>query len=174
MLALPHTEPSNMLHLGWNRCVLCITRGTRLHCALRYIPRERLKLRQCRNYAISTIIGTIAVAYGSVPLYKMVEASYYTQRRLILMPGSVQICQTTGWSGQPIRSATHGGDDDVDSSARLNPVEGAPRIRITFASSVSDVLPWKFVPQQREVRIRPGETALYGRRSPMWNQGCGC
>jgi cytochrome c oxidase assembly protein subunit 11 len=25
---------------------------------------------------------------------------------------------------------------------------------------VSDVLPWKFVPQQREVRVLPGETAL--------------
>lgn len=40
------------------------------------------------------------------------------------------------------------------------PVEGAPRLRITFAGSTSDVLPWRFVPQQREVRIRPGETAL--------------
>jgi cytochrome c oxidase assembly protein subunit 11 len=25
---------------------------------------------------------------------------------------------------------------------------------------VSDILPWKFVPQQREVRVLPGETAL--------------
>ena len=37
---------------------------------------------------------------------------------------------------------------------------GVPRIRITFNSSVSDVLPWKFVPQQREVSVLPGETAL--------------
>jgi cytochrome c oxidase assembly protein subunit 11 len=43
---------------------------------------------------------------------------------------------------------------------RLQPVEGAKRIRITFNGSVSDVLPWKFVPQQREVRVLPGETAL--------------
>lgn len=33
-------------------------------------------------------------------------------------------------------------------------------MRVTFSASVSDVLPWKFVPQQREVRILPGETAL--------------
>jgi len=43
---------------------------------------------------------------------------------------------------------------------RLTPVTDAPRIRITFNASVSDVLPWKFTPQQREVRVLPGETAL--------------
>jgi hypothetical protein len=31
---------------------------------------------------------------------------------------------------------------------------------VTFSSSVSDLLPWKFTPQQREVRVLPGETAL--------------
>jgi cytochrome c oxidase assembly protein subunit 11 len=31
---------------------------------------------------------------------------------------------------------------------------------VTFSASVSDVLPWKFTPQQREVRVLPGETAL--------------
>ena len=36
----------------------------------------------------------------------------------------------------------------------------ARRLRITFNGSVSDVLPWKFKPQQREVRVLPGETAL--------------
>ncbi len=33
-------------------------------------------------------------------------------------------------------------------------------MRVTFNASVSDMLPWKFVPQQREVRVLPGETAL--------------
>ena len=33
-------------------------------------------------------------------------------------------------------------------------------MRITFNGSVSDVMPWKFTPQQREVRVLPGETAL--------------
>lgn len=31
---------------------------------------------------------------------------------------------------------------------------------MTFNASVSDVLPWKFTPQQREVHVLPGETAL--------------
>jgi len=39
-------------------------------------------------------------------------------------------------------------------------VTDAKRIKVTFQASVSDLLPWKFVPQQREVRVLPGETAL--------------
>ncbi|KAE8452823.1 hypothetical protein EG329_013095 [Mollisiaceae sp. DMI_Dod_QoI] len=91
-------------------------------------------------YAFSIIMGTVALSYGSVPLYKM-------------------ICQTTGWGGQPIKAPGHGGAAG-DPSTRLQPVTSAKRIRITFNGSVSDVLPWKFTPQQREVRVLPGETAL--------------
>ncbi|KAF3025768.1 Cytochrome c oxidase assembly protein cox11, mitochondrial [Neopestalotiopsis sp. 37M] len=80
--------------------------------------------------------------YGSVPMYKM-------------------ICQTTGWGGQPVRAPGHGpSGDNIDPSTRLVPVEDAKRIRVTFNASVSDILPWKFTPQQREVRVLPGETAL--------------
>ncbi|POR33904.1 Cytochrome c oxidase assembly protein COX11, mitochondrial [Tolypocladium paradoxum] len=97
------------------------------------------KNRTVAFYTLSTILGTVALSYGSVPLYKM-------------------ICQTTGWGGQPVRA--HGGSYDGDISSRLVPVTSANRIRVTFNASVSDELPWKFVPQQREVRVLPGETAL--------------
>ncbi|KFY71023.1 hypothetical protein V499_08761 [Pseudogymnoascus sp. VKM F-103] len=89
-------------------------------------------------YTLSIILGTVALSYGSVPLYKM-------------------ICATTGFGGQPIKSAAHNTDDP---SKSLRPVVGAKRIRVTFNGSVSDVLPWSFTPQQREVRVLPGETAL--------------
>ncbi|KAF1852150.1 uncharacterized protein K460DRAFT_299962 [Cucurbitaria berberidis CBS 394.84] len=103
--------------------------------------RYKMKNRTVANYVFSVIVGFVAITYGSVPMYKM-------------------ICQQTGWGGQPIKSAAHGGDSGVDPAERLKPVENHPRIRITFNGSVSDVLPWKFVPQQREVRVLPGETAL--------------
>ncbi|EGS23203.1 cytochrome c oxidase-like protein [Thermochaetoides thermophila DSM 1495] len=94
-------------------------------------------------YTISIILGTVAFSYGSVPMYKM-------------------ICQTTGWGGQPVRA--HGtassSSSPEDLASRLEPVRDAKRIRVTFTASVSNVLPWKFVPQQREVRVLPGETAL--------------
>ncbi|KAI1343964.1 cytochrome c oxidase assembly protein CtaG/Cox11-domain-containing protein [Xylariaceae sp. FL0016] len=99
----------------------------------------RYKNRTTMYYTLSIILGTVAFSYGSVPMYKM-------------------ICQTTGWGGQPIRAPGHGGDEDP--ASRLVPVTDARRIRVTFNASVSDVLPWKFTPQQREVRVLPGETAL--------------
>ncbi|KZF20004.1 hypothetical protein L228DRAFT_233427 [Xylona heveae TC161] len=89
-------------------------------------------------YTLSVILGTVALSYGSVPLYKT-------------------ICQQTGWGGQPIKSTTHSTEDAAE---RLTPVTSSRRLRITFNGSVSDVLPWKFTPQQREVRVLPGETAL--------------
>ncbi|POS71663.1 cytochrome-c oxidase assembly protein [Diaporthe helianthi] len=103
----------------------------------------RRRNRTTMFYTLSIILGTVALSYGSVPMYKM-------------------ICQTTGWGGQPVRAPGHGGGSgsDEDLASRLVPVEGAKRLRVTFNASVSDVLPWKFTPQQREVRVLPGETAL--------------
>ncbi|EHA48224.1 hypothetical protein MCOR27_007905 [Pyricularia oryzae] len=103
----------------------------------------KYKNRTTMNYTFSIILGTVAFSYGSVPMYKM-------------------ICATTGWGGQPVRAPGHGpsGDDEMELSERLKPVTSAKRIKVTFNACVSDVLPWKFVPQQREVRVLPGETAL--------------
>ena len=92
-------------------------------------------------YTLSVILGTVALSYGSVPLYKT-------------------ICQQTGWGGQPINIHDIGEGDADDIIARRTPQVGAQRLRITFAGSTSDILPWKFTPQQREVRVLPGETAL--------------
>ncbi|KAB8278507.1 cytochrome c oxidase assembly protein CtaG/Cox11-domain-containing protein [Aspergillus minisclerotigenes] len=101
-------------------------------------PQAQKRNASTLYYTASLILGTVALAYGSVPLYKM-------------------ICQQTGWGGQPI--LTHRGGD-ADTASRVTPVTDARRLRITFNGSVSDVLPWKFTPQQREVRVLPGETAL--------------
>jgi cytochrome c oxidase assembly protein subunit 11 len=70
-----------------------------------------------------------------------------------------QICQQTGWGGQPVKSAAHSSTSG-DPAVRLQPVTSSRRLRITFNASVSDVLPWKFTPEQREVRVLPGESAL--------------
>ena len=68
-----------------------------------------------------------------------------------------QICQQTGWGGQPI--LTHRGGNE-DTASRVTPVTDSRRLRITFNGSVSDVLPWKFTPQQKVVTVLPGETSL--------------
>ncbi|KAI6912759.1 hypothetical protein D0869_07753 [Hortaea werneckii] len=90
-------------------------------------------------YTLSLILGTVALSYGSVPLYKT-------------------ICQQTGWGGTPIKDTDL--DDEETIAQKLTPVTSSRRLRITFAGSTSDILPWKFTPQQREVRVLPGETAL--------------
>jgi cytochrome c oxidase assembly protein subunit 11 len=69
---------------------------------------------------------------------------------------TAQICQQIGWGGQPLKATGHGTSD----ASKLQPVTTARRLRITFNGSVSDILPWKFTPQQREVKVLPGETAL--------------
>lgn len=97
------------------------------------------KNRTGMYYGISAFIAFIGLSYGSVPMYKM-------------------ICQQTGWGGQPVKA--HDVVSDIPVSERLKPIQDHQRIRITFNGSVSDILPWKFIPQQREVRVLPGETAL--------------
>lgn len=86
-------------------------------------------------YSTSVIIGFLALAYAAVPLYRA-------------------ICQRTGFGGQPITDASRFTPD------KLIPVDRKKRIRITFSSEVSSIMPWKFKPQQREVQVLPGETAL--------------
>ncbi|KAF4266034.1 hypothetical protein KXX16_006370 [Aspergillus fumigatus] len=101
-------------------------------------PQSQKRNASVMYYTASIVVGTLALAYGSVPLYKMV-------------------CQQIGWNGQPVLTHRTG---DGDTSSRVTPVTDARRLRITFNGSVSDVLPWKFTPQQREVCVLPGETAL--------------
>ena len=107
-------------------------------------------------YTMSVILGTVALSYGSVPMYKMVcpKGSF----TLLKAYCRYQICQQTGWGGQPIKASIHSNAEDP--ADRLKPVTSSRRLRITFNGSVSDIMPWKFIPQQREVRVLPGETAL--------------
>lgn len=62
-------------------------------------------------------------------------------------------------------SGTAGIEGSRFSAARLIPFLGDDtrkerKIRVSFNADCSDALPWKFSPLQREVRVRPGESAL--------------
>ncbi|KAH8155256.1 uncharacterized protein LAJ45_00265 [Morchella importuna] len=107
--------------------------------APRKIPNMRDQYRAKNSsglyYTASLGIATLTLAYASVPLYRA-------------------ICQRTGFGGTPITDQTR------FTPEKLIPQRQAKRLRITFNASVSDVLEWKFTPQQREVRVLPGETAL--------------
>ncbi|KAK6359377.1 Cytochrome c oxidase assembly protein cox11, mitochondrial [Orbilia brochopaga] len=88
-------------------------------------------------YSIAVMVGVTGFSYAAVPFYRA-------------------ICQRTGYGGTPITDQTRFTPD------KLVPVDPLlhRRLRVTFNGSVSDALQWKFTPQQREVRVLPGETAL--------------
>ncbi|KAJ1556243.1 Cytochrome c oxidase assembly protein cox11, mitochondrial [Cladochytrium tenue] len=87
-------------------------------------------------YVASVIVTFVGLSYAAVPLYKL-------------------ICTNTGLDGTPVVADGDRYDPDV-----VKPVAGARPIKITFQSSLSDAMKWRFVPQTREVSVVPGETAL--------------
>lgn len=76
----------------------------------------------------------LGASYAAVPLYKI-------------------FCQMTGFGGTTRRS-------DILAAEKLTPREDAHPIRVTFDGGVSGMMPWSFRPQQRELVLVPGETAL--------------
>lgn len=94
-------------------------------------PASRQKLSGAL-YLSSTAIVLVGLAYASVPLYRT-------------------FCQQTGYAGTPKVSA---------SAEELRPVAGSRPVRVSFVADVSKCLPWKFVPEQKSILVRPGQTAL--------------
>ncbi|GAA5827705.1 hypothetical protein JCM3770_005131, partial [Rhodotorula araucariae] len=96
----------------------------------------RQRNRSLLLYSGATIFVVTAASYLAVPLYRV-------------------FCSTTGYAGTP----------QTDQS-RFVPERLVPRtdldrrIRVTFNADSSDSLPWSFEPQQRDVQVLPGETAL--------------
>ena len=86
----------------------------------------------------------LGLCYAAVPLYRA-------------------FCSATGYSGTPMTDRSRYSDE-----SRLRPSYTDPfdeerktqRIRVAFNASHSDQIPWSFVPEQREIYVLPGETAL--------------
>lgn len=87
-------------------------------------------------YSTATIILVGGLSYAAVPLYRV-------------------FCSATGYAGTPLTDPSKFGAD------RLTPYENSERrITVQFNADSSDSLPWSFSPQQKEVKVLPGETAL--------------
>jgi len=91
-------------------------------------------------YMSSMAILMLGLTYASVPLYKM-------------------FCEATGFDGIIRR------EDDEKVSANVRQLSqridtSHPLLRIHFSSTPSSLLPWTFVPEQTDISIQPGETAL--------------
>lgn len=100
-----------------------------------YREKNSFSRQTALNYSVSFTLFFLAVSFASVPIYRA-------------------ICQRTGWGGTPIT------DQSKFTSEKMVPVDTDKRIRVQFTAETSRALPWKFIPQQREVYVAPGETAL--------------
>lgn len=94
------------------------------------------KNRSLMLYTSATFILVGGLSYAAVPLYRV-------------------FCSATGYAGTPLTDSSKFGAD------RLVPIQQSERrIRVQFNADSSDSLPWSFSPQQKEVSVLPGETAL--------------
>lgn len=140
-------------------------------------PRVKLSAEE-RNiqvawYLSAVVIGAVGASYAAVPLYKVFcQATGFggtTQRVIfegqegselgILNKAFRSVLQTVS----PKSSArVHTWTDEEAASrlAQLRPVENAKLVTVRFDTTISDMMPWSFVPIQLDVKVVPGETAL--------------
>jgi len=95
---------------------------------------RRQRNEQLFVYALSVAVAVGGLSYAAVPLYKV-------------------FCQATGYGGTT-QKATE------EKFKGMRPVEGARQITVHFSADTSAAMPWTFKPQQRSVKVVPGETAL--------------
>ena len=82
------------------------------------------------------MVTFVGMSYAGVPLYDL-------------------ICTQTGLDGTPVTAnGTKYNPEDMKA------VQGARPVRISFDSSVSDKMKWKFSPVTKDMKVIPGETAL--------------
>ncbi|XP_053144547.1 cytochrome c oxidase assembly protein COX11, mitochondrial [Hemicordylus capensis] len=98
--------------------------------------------RTVLTYLAAGVVGMAGVSYAAVPLYRL-------------------YCQSTGLGGSAV--AGHG-SDQIET---MEPVKDRI-IKVTFNADVHASLHWNFRPQQTEVYVVPGETALafYKAKNP--------
>ncbi|OAY26469.1 cytochrome c oxidase assembly protein COX11, mitochondrial isoform X2 [Manihot esculenta] len=96
------------------------------------------KSRKMLIYLTGVVAVMIGCTYAAVPLYR-------------------RFCQATGYGGTIQRRET------VEEKIARHGKEGTVTTRdivVQFNADVADGMPWKFIPTQREVKVKPGESAL--------------
>lgn len=123
-------------------------------------------------YAAAVVIGSLGATYAAVPLYKVFcQTTGFggtTQRVRIegddsSKPGVIESLLESVAGKLPITTARVHTWTDEEAAAKLaslKPVSNADMLTVRFDTTVSDVLPWSFVPVQLDVKVVPGETAL--------------
>ncbi|VFQ64204.1 unnamed protein product [Cuscuta campestris] len=96
------------------------------------------KSKKMLYYLTGLVFGMVGLSYAAVPLYR-------------------RFCQATGYGGTVTRK------ESVEEKIARHAKDGTVSTRevvVQFNADVADGMPWKFTPTQREVRVKPGESAL--------------
>ncbi|XVF69187.1 hypothetical protein PTKIN_Ptkin11bG0060300 [Pterospermum kingtungense] len=96
------------------------------------------KSRKTLWYLTALVFAMVGSSYAAVPLYR-------------------RFCQATGYGGTVQRR------ESVEEKIARHEKDGTEATReivVQFNADVADGMPWKFIPTQREVRVKPGESAL--------------
>ncbi|XP_011085890.1 cytochrome c oxidase assembly protein COX11, mitochondrial isoform X1 [Sesamum indicum] len=96
------------------------------------------KSKKMLFYLTGLVFAMVGCSYAAVPLYR-------------------RFCQATGYGGTVQRR------ESVEEKIARHVKDGTVTSReivVQFNADVADGMPWKFVPTQREVRVKPGESAL--------------
>ncbi|KAF9689120.1 hypothetical protein SADUNF_Sadunf01G0058600 [Salix dunnii] len=96
------------------------------------------KSKKTLIYLTGLVVAMVGSSYAAVPLYR-------------------RFCQATGYGGTVQRR------ESVEEKIARHAKDGTVATReiaVQFNADVGDGMPWKFAPTQREVRVKPGESAL--------------
>ncbi|GLT95802.1 hypothetical protein SLE2022_134640 [Rubroshorea leprosula] len=119
----------------------CIRRSPSLLSIQRHYASQALNEKKSRKmlvYLTALVFAMVGLTYAAVPLYR-------------------RFCQATGYGGTIQRRET------VEEKIARHAKDGTVSTReivVQFNADVSDGMEWKFIPTQREVRVKPGESAL--------------
>mmetsp|Transcript_1784 Transcript_1784/g.5194 ORF Transcript_1784/g.5194 Transcript_1784/m.5194 type:complete len:376 (+) Transcript_1784:81-1208(+) len=95
-------------------------------------------------YLIALTVAMVGITYASVPLYRM-------------------FCQATGYGGTVAEGTT------VEAKLRARAEKPDPateaaaaarELTVSFNADCNDGMPWKFLPSQGSVKVRPGQSTL--------------
>lgn len=96
------------------------------------------KSRKMLYYLMGLTVVMVGLTYASVPLYR-------------------RFCQATGYGGTVQRK------ESVEEKIARHSKDGTVTSReivVQFNADVADGMQWQFTPTQRQVRVKPGESAL--------------
>lgn len=116
----------------------CSVLDFRRHYVVDASAEQARKSKKMLMYLTAVVFAMVAGSYAAVPLYQ-------------------RFCQATGYGGTVHRRET------VEEKIARHDEDGTASLReivVQFNADVADGMQWKFIPTQREIRVKPGESAL--------------